>query len=55
MRADSLPSCLRLLRLLREPHTIACLARQAGVAEKTVRRDILVRRHRYTAGRAAFL
>jgi len=51
MRADSLPSCLRLLRLLREPHTIACLARQAGVAEKTVRRDIA----RLRAVGAAFL
>lgn len=40
MRQDNLKSCLRLLRLLREPHTVKCLAHQIGMATKTIRRDI---------------
>jgi predicted DNA-binding transcriptional regulator YafY len=40
MQLSNLQSCIRLLRLLREPHTVRCLARQAGCCTKSVRRDI---------------
>lgn len=40
MKQANLPDCLKLLRLLREPHTIACLARQTCRCEKAVRRNI---------------
>jgi len=40
MRQDNLPDCIRLLRLMRAPHPVACLARQAERCEKSTRRDI---------------
>ena len=40
MPTESLPDCLRLLRLLRDPHTVVCLARRMKRCTKSVRRDI---------------